>query len=204
MEKLVQELVEKIIDKVGRRGPAAYCNSLGGSLQRRVWGSRHCSFISQTDPQPCCGSLLLLLGGIHTLTLSSITMEGWKTYFDLVDVTFANLRCLIVANPPSNFGRYLPAVKWNFAMDLESLTLCMVHFVSILESFPHLRNLETPIRHKYLSVCIRKLPAKTQPVSGHRKDYPWLASRPTVLTYLTSSLFQDSGTTRYTSPTPPS
>jgi hypothetical protein len=74
-------------------------------------------------------------------------VEGWETYFDTVDVIFTNLRSLIVASPPSNFGRYLPALKRNFGKHLESLTSCMVTFVAdevyfILASFPHLRNLE--------------------------------------------------------------
>ena len=153
MEKLAQELIDKIIDDVDYNDLFA-CSLVQTRwvepTHRRLWGSGYCSFVSKAGLQVWGPSLLLnhstVPSRIHTLTLASTAVRGWAIYFDSVDVVFPNLRSLVIINPASGIPHYFPVLKKHFGEALESLTLCDINFIanelhSILGSIPNLRDL---------------------------------------------------------------
>jgi hypothetical protein len=167
MERLPQELIDKIIDHVDYADLRA-CSFVErrwvGRSQWRAWGSGYCSFINRRQLDSRCTNLLAkgptLVDRIHTLTLGSTAVQAWAGHFSSVDAVLPHLKSLIIANARLRLKGDVAVLKRNFGNTLLSLSLNRVsidpgEFYPILSSFPNLDN---------LSIARLSLP---QPPSGN-------------------------------------
>ena len=152
MEKIPQEIIEKIIDHVHYVDLKA-CSLVGRRWAERshwrMWGSGYCWFIDRRRLDSW-RTRLLTTGSIfvertHTLTLNSTAVRAWGEHFRDVDLVLPQLKSLTIANArlrPSDVA----TLKRNFGNTLLSLSLNRVsirarQFYHILSSFPNLDNL---------------------------------------------------------------
>jgi hypothetical protein len=154
MEKLPQELVEKVIDNV-RYVDLRACSLVGRRwVERahwRMWGSGYCWFIDRRRLDSCRSKLLAGTGSMivertHTLTLNSTAVRAWAEHFRDVDAVLPQLKSLIIANAQLRLHNDVAVLKRSFGNTLLSLSLNRVtmrskHFYPILSSFPNLDNL---------------------------------------------------------------
>jgi len=155
MERLPQELIEKVIDHVDYVDLRA-CSLVGrrwvARSRWRVLGSGYCSFIDRRQLKSSPWRTRLLTTGlstfaqcIHTLTLGSTAVQAWAGLFRNTDVVLPHLESLIITNAQLGLDD-VAVLKRNFGNTLLSLSLNRVsikpkEFYPILSSFPNLDNL---------------------------------------------------------------
>ena len=197
MERLPQELVDKIIDHVDHPDLGA-CSLVGRRWVERshwnwIWGGGYFSFIDQRQFDSPRKNLLTegstFAEHVHTLTLGSTAVQAWTDYFCNVDVVLPRLDSIIIIDARLHLDSDVAVLKRNFGNTLLSLSLNKMgigykEFHAILSSFPNLDN---------LSIARLNLPQSppgdTLPVLGRRVSWPWLVLKPTTRVFPSSWSF---------------